>query len=43
MALLRRSLDALEATFTKAPDTELERQDVFFGQRTTVRGVTSGD
>jgi hypothetical protein len=39
IALLRRSLDALQATFTKPPDTELERQDVFFGERTTVRRV----
>jgi len=38
-ALLRRSLDALQTTFTKASDTELERQDVFFGELTTVRRV----
>jgi uncharacterized damage-inducible protein DinB len=39
IALLRRSLDAVRATFTQTPDTELERQDVFFGERTTVRRV----
>src|SRR5215469_9460932 len=39
IALLRRSLDAMRATFTQTPDTELERQDVFFGERTTVRRV----
>jgi len=39
IALVRRSLDAVRATFTKAPDSELERQDVFFGERTTVRRV----
>ena len=39
VALLRRSLDAVRATFTQTPDTELERQDVFFGERTTVRRV----
>ena len=37
--LLRRSLDAVRETFTQTPDTELERQDVFFGERTTVRRV----
>jgi uncharacterized damage-inducible protein DinB len=39
IALLRRSLDAVRATLTQTPDTELERQDVFFGERTTVRRV----
>jgi hypothetical protein len=39
IALLRRSLDAVRAAFTQTPDTELGRQDVFFGERTTVRRV----
>ena len=39
IALLRRSLDAMRIGFTQTPDTELERQDVFFGERTTVRRV----
>lgn len=39
IALLRRSLDAVRAAFTQAPDAELDRQDVFFGERTTVRRV----
>ena len=39
IALLRRSLGAVRETFTQTPDTELERQDVFFGERTTVRRV----
>jgi uncharacterized damage-inducible protein DinB len=37
--LLRRSLDAVRTTFTQTPDAELERQDVFFGERTSVRRV----
>ena len=39
IALLRRSLDAVRATFTQTPESELERQNVFFGERTTVRRV----
>jgi|SRR5215469_6737374 len=39
IALLRRSLDAVRETFTQTSDAELERQDVFFGERTTVRRV----
>ena len=39
MALLRRSLDAMRTAFTQAPDAELDRQDVFFGDRTTIRRV----
>jgi uncharacterized damage-inducible protein DinB len=39
IALLRRSLDTVRTTFTQIPDTELERQDLFFGERTTVRRV----
>ena len=39
IALLRRSLDTVRTTFTETPDTELERQDLFFGERTTVRRV----
>jgi uncharacterized damage-inducible protein DinB len=39
VALMRRSLEAVRTAFTQAPDTELERQDVFFGERTTVRRV----
>ena len=39
IALLRRSLDAVRTAFTQAPDAELDRQDVFFGERTTVRRV----
>ena len=39
IVFLRRSLDAAQTTFTQTPDTELERQDVFFGERTTVRRV----
>jgi len=38
-ALLRRSLDAVRAAFTQAPDAELDRLDIFFGERTTVRRV----
>ncbi|MFZ0288506.1 MAG: DinB family protein [Candidatus Sulfotelmatobacter sp.] len=39
IALLRRSLDAVRTAFTQAPDFELDRQDVFLGERTTVRRV----
>jgi len=39
IALLRRSLDAVRTAFTQTPAAELERQDVFFGERTTVRRV----
>jgi len=39
IALLKRSLDAVRTTFAQAPDTELDRQDMFFGERTTVRRV----
>ena len=39
VALLKRSFEALRAAFTDAPSTELERRDVFFGERTTVRRV----
>jgi len=38
-ALLRRSLDAVRAAFTQAPDAELDRLELFFGERTTVRRV----
>jgi hypothetical protein len=39
ISLLRRSLLAVQTALTQAPHAELERQDVFFGQRTTVRRV----
>jgi uncharacterized damage-inducible protein DinB len=39
IALLRRSLDAVRAAFAQAPDAELHRLSVFFGERTTVRRV----
>ena len=38
-ALLRRSLDAVRAAFTRAPDAELDRLELFFGERSTVRRV----
>lgn len=38
-ALLRRSLDAVPAAFTQAPEAELDRLDIFFGERTAVRRV----
>jgi len=38
-ALLRRSLDAVRAAFTQAPDAELDRLELFFGERSTVRRV----
>jgi len=37
--LLRRSLDAVRAAFTQAPDAELDRLELFFGERSTVRRV----
>ena len=37
IALLRRPLDTVRTTLTQTQDTELERQDLFFGERTTVR------
>jgi uncharacterized damage-inducible protein DinB len=39
IALLRRSLDTVQTSLTRTPDTVLERQDLFFGERTTVRRV----
>jgi uncharacterized damage-inducible protein DinB len=39
IALLGRSLNSMRTTFTEIPETELERQDLFFGERTTVRRV----
>jgi len=39
IALLGRSLDAVRSEFSKASVTELERTDIFFGERTTVRRV----
>ena len=39
IALLRRSLEAMKAAFTSAPEAELERLDMLFGERTTVRRV----
>ena len=43
IALLRRSLDAVQTAFTQAPDFELDRQEIFFGERTTMRRVYSED
>jgi uncharacterized damage-inducible protein DinB len=37
--LMKRSLDAVRIAFTDAAEAELERHDVFFGERTTVRRV----
>ena len=39
IALLGRSMDAVRSVCTKASDTELERTDIFFGERTSVRRV----
>jgi uncharacterized damage-inducible protein DinB len=39
ITLLKRSLDAMPAAFTQAPDTELERLGPFFGEQTSVRRV----
>ena len=39
IGLLRRSLNAMRDAFTQAPDAELDRQDMFFGEHTTVRRV----
>jgi hypothetical protein len=39
ISLLRRSLLAVRTALTQASDAALERQDVFFGERTTVRRV----
>jgi hypothetical protein len=36
---MKRSLDAVRIAFTDAAEAELERHDVFFGERTTVRRV----
>jgi uncharacterized damage-inducible protein DinB len=37
LALLRQSLQAVRNAFTEALETELERQELFFGESTTVR------
>ena len=39
IAILKRSLIAVRTAFIEAPNEELERQEVFFGERTTVRRV----
>jgi len=39
VAFLKRSLEAVRNAFTQMADSELERQDVFFGEHTTVRRV----
>jgi hypothetical protein len=39
ISLLRRSLLAVRTALTQASDAKLERQDVFFGERTMVRRV----
>jgi uncharacterized damage-inducible protein DinB len=39
MRLFKRSLEAVRTAFTDAPDTELERMDMLFGEQTTVRRV----
>ena len=39
IALLKRSLTATRIAFTETSDAELERQDEFFGEHTTVRRV----
>jgi uncharacterized damage-inducible protein DinB len=37
LALLRGSLEAVRTAFAEASDAELDRPEVFFGERTTVR------
>jgi uncharacterized damage-inducible protein DinB len=37
LSLLRQSLQAVRNAFTEALETELERQELFFGESTTVR------
>jgi len=37
--LLRRSFDAARLAFAKTNELELDRQDVFFGEQTTIRRV----
>jgi uncharacterized damage-inducible protein DinB len=37
LALLRKSLNAMRTAFTETPDAELDRQEVFAGESSTVR------
>jgi len=37
--LLRRSFDAARLAFAKTNELELDRQDAFFGEQTTIRRV----
>ena len=39
IALLKRSLDSVREAFSQASESELERLEVFFGERTSVRRV----
>jgi uncharacterized damage-inducible protein DinB len=39
VALLKRSLDAVRASFKAASDAELDRLGIFFGEETTVRRI----